>query len=307
MKYNSIEPNNSIGIFKIGESASSLRKRLSILSMNVELKSSTYTKQLLESTIILDGNLVAKLMFSMDEKVIMIEYFNNREPLLYNDINIFKSSYKQLKKIGKRCKYDVKDIDMGFVWRKLNMGFFFEKQGLGRCPDSITVFADEYEEILEQSFLESEEVIDLSIVGDNEIKPGDSIGAFFLNESLFLVKFRFDKGYQLEVLEPSKKNNTKTKSCYIYKNDSLVAHLDFSENDKVECIKNYRSPLYYEGKNLLNESYYSLNEMGRKNNYVIEEIPEGFTWSQLGVSFYFKEKKDTSLPEAIGIHLVTKN
>ncbi len=292
MIYKNIVPNKSIGMFIIGESINSLRKRLPILNIDIELKPSSYTNQLLESTILLDG-----------KEVIMIEYFNNKQPLLYNDINIFGSSYKELKKIGKKNKYDVSDVDMGFMWKKLKLGFFFEERDAHRYPDTLTIFTNQYEETLEQSLSESEENIDLSITYDNEIKPNESIGDFFLGESLFLVEYRFDsQEYKLEILNSIKKDNTK--SCYIYKNEIVIAHLDFSIDDKVECIKNYKSPLYYEGKNLFNESYYSLSEMGKNKNYVIEEIPQGFTWSDLGISFYFNEKKSDSLPEAVEIHKI---
>ncbi|MBL4650971.1 MAG: hypothetical protein JKY03_14665, partial [Aureispira sp.] len=124
-----------------------------------------------------------------------------------------------------------------------------------------------------------------------------------LGESLLLVEFRFDsEAYKIETVNSIEKNNTK--SCYIYKQNKVIVQLDFSEEEKVERIKNYKSPLCYQGKNLSNESYDSINEMGVKRNYLIEEISQGFTWVNLGINFYFKENKGQSLPEAIGIHKI---
>lgn len=303
MEYKNVISSKSIGMFIIGESISALRKRLSMTGINVKIKSSNCTNQVLESTILVDGNVIAKLVFSANEVVMMIEYFNNGQALLYNGLNIFGSSYKELKKFGKRNKYAVSDVDMGFMWGELKMGFFFDEQDIHRCPDTVTMFTSEYEEVLEQSLSEFEENIDLSIVGDNEIRSNQSIGDFFLDESLFLVKFRFDsEAYKIETVRSIEKNNAK--SCYIYKQNKVIAQLDFSAEDKVERIKNYKSPLCYKGKNLSNESYDSINKMGVKRNYLIEEIPQGFTWINLGISFYFKENKGQSLPEAIGIHKI---
>jgi hypothetical protein len=303
MEYENVIPSKSIGMFIIGEPISALRRRLSVRGINVEIKSSDYTNQLSESTILVDGEVIAKLIFSTNEAVIMIEYFNNGQALLYNGINVFGSSYKELKKFGKKNKYAVSDVDMGFMWKKVKMGFFFEEQDIHRCPDSVTIFTSQYEDVLEQSLSEFEENIDLSIVGNNKIRPNQSIGDFFLGESLFLVKFRFDsKAYKFEIVSSIESNNTK--SCFIYKKNKIIAQLDFSEEGKVERIKNYKSPLYYGGKNLSNESYDSINEMGVERNYLIEETSEGFTWSNLGISFYFKGKKGQSLPEAIGIHKI---
>jgi hypothetical protein len=335
MNTDKLIPYHSLGPFILGEKIALLKERLICSKLDLRIQFIPTNQNQIGNCkdyfVFQKKQLLAKLCCSQENEIIFIESMNNQKQLLFKKLNLFAKTSDELKEIGKKQKSRIQYYDMGFKWENTGIAFFFEENRWDAFPETISIYTKEYENLelnaikkVESSLSFKEKMLFkadsfFSPISEKiknrkrlspkrntsrkyQLIPRKSIGSFFLNEELHLLKKRLEStDFKIELLETKSLNQ-----CYdalLSLKEELIANILFSPSKKVIYIEVLdKEQLFYEKIDLFAKPYIELKKIGLSNNSSIKNTELGFQWIELGIIFYFENNVKYAYPESIAIY-----